>query len=166
MARTPFLDNQHPRIIYNEQPRTSSKNRINNASVLEKRNKPKKFSICDLFGKKVEAATPAPVAKITPPPSVIKLYNTNPVAVGTVAIQIMLENPNRIGLRITNVGTTTIYIGVGRVPTTTSYDHILPGCTGSANDGTGGVVTDDLYLDGIYALSSGASGSIAIVEKP
>lgn len=166
MRRRPFLENQHPQVIYREEPRQSSADRLNTSSVLLNRNTPKKkFSICDLF-RKPEGPTTLAQVKPTPQPSVIKLYTTNPISIGTTPQQIMLANPNRLGWRVTNIGTTIIYIGVGKVPSNTIYDHILPGCTGSANDGTGGVLVDDLYLDAVWAVSSASGGSIALVEKP
>lgn len=167
MPKRPILENQHPVRIYIELPR-SRKNGIAPAQVLQKR-QPKKFSLCsllDIFSGKQTT----PFAQPSQPkqqPSVVKLYTVNPVSIGTSPMTLMLENPNRIGLRITNVGLTTIYIGVGTIPTSTSYDHILPGCQVSVNDGTGGVLVDDgVYLQQINVVSSAAGGLVAIVEKP
>lgn len=98
-------------------------------------------------------------------PNPVKLFPTNPVTVGLTPLQILLDNPNRTELVVTNLGTTHIYLGFGRVPTTTSYDFALA-VAGVANDGTGGVWITDQYTGAVYAISDGAGGSIAIKELP
>jgi hypothetical protein len=172
--RTPFLQNQHPSRVYNEPPR-SSKQGLNHSIVL-KSDAPKKPSICSLFST-VATALGLPQSSSVPnvgggvtqvQPSVIKLFTSNPVSVGGTAIQVMLPNPNRTGFRITNVGTTIIYIGLGKpvqIPSLVQYDHVLPGCT-VAHDGTGGVITDDIFQGACWVISSGPAGLIALVEEP
>lgn len=166
MAKTPILTNQHPVRTY-ANPNRQSGGGIAPTQVIQKRKKG--FSLCDLlniFSPQVAQTNPNAQVQTTTP-SVIKLFTTNPVSVGTVSMTLMLENPNRIGMRITNVGLTTIYIGIGTIPTPTSYDHILPGCQKTVNDGTGGVLVDDgVYLDQINVLSSAVGGLVAIVERP
>jgi hypothetical protein len=98
-------------------------------------------------------------------PSVIKLFPNNPVAVGVAAVQLMLDNPNRTELAVSNVGTTHIYLGFGRVPTALNYDFVLSP-SGSANDGSGGVWISDIFTGAVWAISDVAAGSVALKELP
>lgn len=99
-------------------------------------------------------------------PSVQKIYTTNPVSLPNIpSTLIMLYNPNRTRFTITNVGTTIVYIALGRPATASNYDHSLPGCT-NANDGTGGVIIDEDFIGDVWAIPSGTGGTIAITEQP
>lgn len=108
------------------------------------------------------SSTPKPV------PNVVKIYNPtdNPISVGLAAIKIMNDNPNRYGFRITNAGLTDIIIGLGRVPTQTSWDHVLSPISAAGKKDGGVLVDDGVYLEAVYVLSDAVGGLIALVERP
>lgn len=156
MKRSKFrLDNQHPFRIYREPIRQA---RGINGPFIQK--EAAKFRSIEQAYKQSP-----PIAQ----PSVIKLFqpSDNPITVNSSPpLRICLANANREGIRITNVGTSVIYIGIDRQPSNLSYDHILPGCS-TAGDGTGGVLVDDaVYKGEIWVISSVDGGLIALVEKP
>lgn len=99
--------------------------------------------------------------------SVIKLFTVNPITVpATVGgIKLMLANANRLRWSVTNVSTDIIFLGLGKIPTATSYDHVLPACVTSANDGSGGVIVDETWLGEIFAIAL-VGGAVAITEDP
>jgi hypothetical protein len=98
-------------------------------------------------------------------PNPVKLFPTNPVTIGLTPVQILLDNPNRVELSVSNIGITHIYLGFGRVPSITSYDYVLA-VSGVADDGTGAVWIGDNFSGSVYAISDGAAGKIAIKELP
>lgn len=98
-------------------------------------------------------------------PTVLKLFPTNPIAIGTTPVQLTLDNGNRDEIQITNVGTTHIYIGIGRVPSTTNYDQPLAPCA-AANDGTGGEYITSSWKGSLWAVSDAVGGSIVLKETP
>lgn len=59
---------------------------------------------------------------------------------GSSGVTVLVANPARIGFSIQNVGTTTAYILIGGVATSTVYNYAIKGGTGN-NDGTGGSVS-------------------------
>lgn len=156
MKRSKFrLDNQHPFRIYHEPVRIAKG--INGPFI--KKEAAKARTIESSYQKQPKVIQP----------SVIKIFQAinNPITVNILALKICLANPNRTGLRITNVGTTIIYIGIDRQPSSSTYDHILPGCINSSGDGTGGVLVDDgIYIGEIWVSSSTNGGQIALVEEP
>jgi hypothetical protein len=164
--KTPFLQNQHPVRIYTGAPRSSGGG-LNPTQVLKSH--PKKSTICSLID---SIFKPTPTAlgdhqAIAPQPSVQKLFQSinNPITVGTVALQIMLANPNRTSFTVTNVGTTTIYVGYGRVPSINSFEQALQACT-VANNGSGGVLIDEEFLGTIFVISNAIGGAVALIEEP
>lgn len=106
---------------------------------------------------------------VNPPgqiPSVIKLFTVNPVTIpASPATKIMLANGGRVRWSVTNVSTDIIFLGLGKIPSVTSYDHVLPACISTANDGSGGVIVDEAWLGEVWAIAL-TGGVIAITEDP
>lgn len=85
-------------------------------------------------------------------------------AVGASAGTILNENRARRGLIIQNTGTTVIYLTLGSTnPTVTAYHMALKACT-NANDGTGGIYSDDSWIGQVNAIGSAGGGTIVITE--
>jgi hypothetical protein len=91
------------------------------------------------------------------------LPGTNPQTIGTSSSAVVNANAARKEVTITNTGTTYIYIGLGQTPTNTSYHIALSKCT-AANDATGGTWTSDMWKGAVNAISSGAGGTVNVVE--
>lgn len=90
--------------------------------------------------------------------------SVNILTIGTTEGQVVAANARRRGVVLQNTGTTVIYLTLdGSAPTSSSYHFALKACS-SANDGTGGVYTDDITLTEIRAISSGAGGKLSVVE--
>jgi hypothetical protein len=117
------------------------------------------------FAQKSTGTATDPASGPVNSPTVLKLFPTNPVAIGLSSVQITLDNGNRDEIQITNVGTSKIYLGLGRVPTLTNYDQPLAACA-VANDGTGGEWISDSWKGSIYAISDSAAGSLVMKETP
>lgn len=85
-------------------------------------------------------------------------------SVGAAAGTLLAASTTRKGFVITNTGTTTIYITYGSsVPTTSAYHVALVACT-SANDGKGGVLTEDAWQGVVQAIGSAGGGTCVILE--
>jgi hypothetical protein len=96
-----------------------------------------------------------------------RVLNQNPVTVTANPIQLALENRRRASLFIVNVSTSSILIGFGFAPTTTVYTLPLQAC-GSVNDGTGGIIIDEIWRGTVWAiLAAGApNGALLFTELP
>lgn len=99
--------------------------------------------------------TPSPQLAVTTPAQ---------TAQGTDAAVILQANPQRKGLMIQNTGTTIIKLTFGAtVPTATAYHVALRASTG-ADDGSGGVYSDDSWVGVVNALSSAGGGTLVVTE--
>lgn len=76
---------------------------------------------------------------------------------------VLSSNDKRKRAIVQNTGTTIIYIGLGTIPTTNNYTIALAACT-LANDGTGGVLIEEMWQGAINAISSAVSGAIEVTE--
>lgn len=85
-------------------------------------------------------------------------------SVGAVAGQILAANDDRRGLTIQNTGTTTIYLVFGSGTPTTSVYHVALAAGASANDGLGGLWTDDAWIGAVQAIGSAGGGTVVILE--
>lgn len=83
--------------------------------------------------------------------------------IGTVAGVILVSNEKRKGFTIQNTGTTQIKLGFGATPTQTAYHVCLKGGT-AADDGLGATYFDLFWTGDVYAISSGAGGTMVITE--
>lgn len=94
---------------------------------------------------------------------------TNPsspsqVAVGTTAAQILAANPSSKRVIVQNTGITTIKLVLGTgTPTQTDY-HVALAPGTAADDGKGGSYIDELWTGAIQAISSGAGGTLVLLE--
>jgi hypothetical protein len=79
-------------------------------------------------------------------------------------LQLLDVNRDRKEVIIQNVGVTTVYLGLGFVPSITSYSIALLPCA-TAHDGTGGLYVSDAWVGAIYAIGALAGGQIAITEE-
>ena len=77
--------------------------------------------------------------------------------------QILATNSSRKECTVVNTGTVAVYLGLGRTPTSTAYHVALSACT-SANDGTGGTYTSDIWKGAINAITASTSGTVVITE--
>lgn len=84
-------------------------------------------------------------------------------AVTSSSSTVLAANASRKELTIVNTGVVTVYLALGQTPTSSAYHIALPGC-GSANDGTGGTYTTDLWKGLINAITASTSGTIVITE--
>jgi len=91
------------------------------------------------------------------------LPGVNPVSVTTSSGAILNSNTARKECTIVNTGTTVIFLGLGQTPSGTAYHIALGGCT-TANDGTGGTYTSDIYKGTINAISSAIGGTVCVTE--
>jgi len=82
--------------------------------------------------------------------------------VGGSSGSILASNALRIEATIINTGTTPIYLGLGQTPTATAYHICLAACS-TANDGTGGTYTTDVWKGTINAISA-SSGTVCVTE--
>lgn len=83
---------------------------------------------------------------------------------GATGARILEANARRRGLLIQNTGTTVIKLVFGNTnPTATAY-HVALAPASGADDGTGGLYTDDAWQGPIRAISSGAGGTLVITE--
>ena len=93
----------------------------------------------------------------------------NPVAVGIFSagfIQVLFLNKARKQWVLQNTGTTVIFVKLGNPPnagTTLDYSFALPPCT-AADDGTGGLIIDDLWKGAVFVTSKTAGGIVHITE--
>lgn len=91
-------------------------------------------------------------------------YTAAQTSIGTTAATILAANEARRSVIIQNTGTTTIKLLFGTgTPTQTVYHVALKAC-GIADDGSGGVYSDDAWRGAIRAISSGAGGTLVITE--
>jgi hypothetical protein len=91
------------------------------------------------------------------------LPGVNPVSVGTSSVAILNSNASRKEAIVINTGVTIIYLGLGQTPTTTAYHIALAPCS-TANDGTGGTWTSDMWKGTINAIGSAVSGTVNVTE--
>jgi hypothetical protein len=101
------------------------------------------------------------LATVTPPSSTT---SNSPAqqSVTSTSSQILATNASRKEMTIVNTGTTAIYLGLGQTPTTTAYHVALSACT-SANDGTGGTYTSDIWKGAVNAICA-TSGTVVVTE--
>jgi hypothetical protein len=116
------------------------------------------------------AADPALVVAISPNSTQFATSTTanalpgvNPVSVGTSSVAILNSNSSRKEVIVVNTGTTVIYLGFGQTPSTTAYHVALAKCT-SANDGSGGSWTSDMWKGAINAIGSAGGGTVCVTE--
>jgi hypothetical protein len=77
---------------------------------------------------------------------------------------ILSLNTVRRGWMVQNTGTTVIKLALGSTdPTQTAYHISLNACA-TADDGTGGVYTDDQWVGDVRAISSAPGGTIVILD--
>lgn len=91
--------------------------------------------------------------------------NQNPVVLGAGALQLAQENRRRSSMFIVNVGITGVLVSFGFIATSTVYTLPLAACA-SANDGSGGVIVDEVWKGTVWAIpASGAtSGTVLFTE--
>jgi hypothetical protein len=85
------------------------------------------------------------------------------VAVGTSSVVALASNASRKECTIVNTGTTVLFLGLAQTPTNTAYHIALSPCA-TANDGTGGTYTTDIFKGAINAIGSAVSGTCVVVE--
>lgn len=83
--------------------------------------------------------------------------------VGVASGSILAANASRKECLVVNTGTTIVYLGLGQTPSATAYHVALSPCT-SANDGTGGTYTSDMWKGSINAIGSAAAGTVCVTE--
>lgn len=88
--------------------------------------------------------------------------------VGATSSKILSANASAKGRRIENSSVRQIYLGFGAAPTVTAYHKALSAC-GTHDDGAGGVwngIGEDglLFQGDVYAIASGAGGTVVITE--
>lgn len=83
--------------------------------------------------------------------------------VNTGSSNILSANTSRKEMTIINTGLTVIFLGLGQTPTTTQYHIALAACS-SANDGTGGTYTTDIWKGQVNAISSAGGGTVCVLE--
>lgn len=85
------------------------------------------------------------------------------VTVGTTAVVLLAENPDRKGFIIQNVGTTPIRLSLGATnPTATVYTLVLVGGM-ALDDGKGATYLDSQWTGEVRAISDG-SGVVVVTE--
>jgi hypothetical protein len=84
-------------------------------------------------------------------------------SVGVVAAVVLVSNQKRKGFMVQNTGTTILKLAFGATPTQTVYHVSLKGGT-VADDGTGSVYVDDVWVGDVSAVSSVAGGTCVITE--
>jgi len=116
------------------------------------------------------AVKPASTAALATDPALVVTTNSSTAAsvpaqtaVGVSSVAILSANTARREAIVVNTGTTIIYLGLGRTPTTSAYHAALSPCS-SANDGTGGTFTTDIFAGAINAIGSAASGTVCVTE--
>jgi hypothetical protein len=82
----------------------------------------------------------------------------------TAATPILQANPNRLECNIQNTSTDVVYLILTQNKGSLTNYHIALAACASANDGTGGNWTSDLWKGPIFALSSGGAGTAAVYE--
>ena len=87
----------------------------------------------------------------------------NAAAIVTTSVTLLPANPNRQECTLVNAGTTVVYLGLGQIPTITTYHIALIPCAVSANDGSGGTYTSDMWKGSINAIC-GSTGTVMVVE--
>jgi len=87
---------------------------------------------------------------------------TSPVTITTTATLILDTNTLRKHCIIQNVNTTAYKIRLGSIPTTTSYDLIIGGDSGS-EEGRGGVLNLEQYQGEIYGIVDSGTTVIAVI---
>jgi hypothetical protein len=96
-----------------------------------------------------------------PRENVLPAAQTN---VGNAAGQIIGTNRARRGFIVQNTGTTILYLLLGTgVPTTSVYHVALKACS-VANDGLGGIYSDDSWVGPVQAIGSAPAGTCVITE--
>jgi hypothetical protein len=84
-------------------------------------------------------------------------------SVTSVSSAVLAANVARRECTIVNTDTVVIYIGLGQVPTATTYHIALSPCS-VAHDATGGTYTSDIFKGAINAIVASTSGHVAITE--
>jgi hypothetical protein len=83
-------------------------------------------------------------------------------SVSNTSGSILASNASRKECVVANTGTTPVYLGLGQAPTTSAYHICLAACA-TANDGTGGIFTSDIWVGAINAICS-VSGTVVVTE--
>lgn len=83
-------------------------------------------------------------------------------AVGAAASTLLAANPTRLEAMVVNTGITVIFLALGQTPTTSAYHVALAACS-TANDGTGGTFTTDIWKGTIRAITA-AAGTVCVTE--
>lgn len=85
-------------------------------------------------------------------------------SVGVAASTVLAANSSRKRLMLQNCGTSVIYIALGGTnPTTSNYHFALAAC-GVANDGSGQIYQDTMWLGAVRAISSASGGLLQVTE--
>lgn len=100
------------------------------------------------------------------PVSTTKKSNILPVSVDSTVggIEIVPANPNRIKVRIQNLGTQPVILNYGGIPTTSDLDGVLAGGSG-IRTGDGGTVTEYNWKGQIKGLTETGSTIISVFEE-
>ena len=106
-------------------------------------------------------ATAATVTAALQRSSVVSGPNT--IGVGTFASPTLAANALRKSLWFQNVGTQTIYLGLGATPTATSYHFALASGT-NAHTGDGGAYFDSEWLGAVLVIAGAATGNVTFGE--
>lgn len=85
-------------------------------------------------------------------------------AVGTTAVQILAANTSRKRVMVQNTGTTIIKISLSSTDPTQTVYHLAIAPGSIADDGKGGVYIDEMWQGVVKAISSGAGGTVSVVE--
>jgi hypothetical protein len=114
----------------------------------------------------VSAANPLPVSATSGTTATSNAVATfGAQTVGVASSSICALNAARLEVTITNTGTTTIFLGLAKTPTTANYSIVLSPCT-VANDSTGGTFQTHYFTGAVNAISSAAGGSCVVTELP
>lgn len=94
---------------------------------------------------------------------------SNPIVIGSAALQIANGNPSRKELFLINTSTDIIYIGLGYAPSFNgnggSYSFALAPCLSAKDDGTGGIFVSDMWQGPIFAVSATGNGLLCFTEE-
>ena len=85
-------------------------------------------------------------------------------AIGATGALVLNANTKRKGFMVQNTGTTTIRLVMGNATPTQTVYHVALKASTSADDGTGGMYFDDVWVGNVWAISSAGGGTMVITE--
>jgi predicted TIM-barrel enzyme len=84
-------------------------------------------------------------------------------AVTSSSSAVLAANTARREVTVVNTDVVVVYLGLGQVPTATTYHVALSPCA-TAHDGTGGSYISDVWKGAINAIVASTGGHVAVTE--